>query len=93
VKPTPEQEQAQNRIHDLLAGLVDLIGPNLGGQADAEVDPEDMPQGAVFLGEWVAVLHWVDETGQSFTTRIESANLLAHHRVGLLHEGLYGFGG
>ncbi len=48
MKPTAEQERAQNRIHDVLTELADVIGPNF---------------------------------------------LLVHHRVGLLHEGLYGFGG
>lgn len=93
MNPTPEQVAAQNRIHDLLAELADQVGPRFGGEADDELDPDQQPQGAVFLGEWVAVVSWVDESGQSFTTRIESANLLQHHRVGLLHEGLYGFGG
>lgn len=89
MKPTPEQERAQNRVHDLLAELVDVIGPRFDGQAELDVD--DMPQGSVFLGEWVFVGSWIDETGAGFTTRIESPNLLPHHRVGLLHEGLYGF--
>ena len=90
MKPTPEQAKAQNEIHDLLAGLADVIGPRFDGQGDLE--PDEMPEGSVFLGEWVAVLSWIDEAGESFTTRITSANLLQHHRVGLLHEGLYGFG-
>lgn len=90
MKPTPEQQAAQNRIHDLLAELADLIGPKFDDESG--LDPDELPEGSVFLGEWVAVLSWIDETGDSFTTRITSANLLQHHRVGLLHEGLYGFG-
>lgn len=88
---TPEQVIARDRIHDLLAELADLIGPTFGGQAAEELDADEMPQGQVFLGEWITVLAWVDETGESFLTRIGSANLLSHHRAGLLHEGLYGF--
>lgn len=90
--PTPEQRKAQNRIHDLLTELADIVGPSFDGQAEEDLDPDEMPQGAVFLGEWVMVMSWMDETGSSFTTRIESANLLMHHRKGLLHEGLWGFG-
>lgn len=93
MKPTPGQQAAQNQIHDVSAGLRDVVGPNFDGQAEEDLEPEEMPRGEVFLGEWVAVLSWVDEDGESFTTRIESANLLEHHRIGLLHQGLYGFGG
>jgi hypothetical protein len=92
MKPTVEQEKAQNRIHDLLAELADLIGPRCDGQADEDLDPDELPRGAVFLTEWVTVLAWVDEAGTPFTTRIGSPNLLPHHRIGLLHDALYGFG-
>lgn len=88
---TPEQSTARDRIHDLLVELGDLVGPAFGGQAAEELGADEMPQGQVFLGEWVAVLSWVDEDGEGFLTRIGSANLLGHHRAGLLHEGLHGF--
>lgn len=88
---TPEQREGQNRLHDLFAELTELIGPSFGGKAQEELDPDEMPEGAVFLSEWVCVLYWLDETAAGFTTRIASSNLPLHHRIGLLHEALYGF--
>lgn len=95
MKPTVEQEKAQNRIHDLLSELVDLIGPRLDGDPDNEAIDSlaDLPQGAVFLNEWALVAAWMDEDGHTFTTRWGSVRMPFHHLVGLLHEGLYGFGG
>lgn len=89
---TPEQVVARDRVHDLLNELADLVGPAFSGQAANDLDDDQLPVGQVFLGEWVAVMSWVDEDGDGFLTRIGSSNLLNHHRVGLLHEGLYGFG-
>lgn len=95
MKPTPDQERAQNRIHDLLAELVDLIGPRLDGDPEGEAidNLADLPQGAVFLSEWALVAAWVDEEGHTFTTRWGAPNMPLHHLVGLLHEGLHGFNG
>lgn len=90
--PTPDQAVARDRIHDLLAELADLIGPRWDGQTDDDLEPEDQPVGQAFISEWVLIAAWVDEDGNGYTTRVGSANLLTHHRVGLLHEGLYGFG-
>jgi hypothetical protein len=92
VKSSAQQAAAQNRIHDLLTELADIVGPNFDGAAAEELDVDEQPEGSVFLGEWVMVMSWMDEAGESFMTRIGSANLLSHHRVGLLHEGLHGFG-
>lgn len=91
MKPTPAQETAQHRIHELLSELADQVGPWGDGAAEDELEPEDQPQGQVFLSEWAAVLYWVDQEGDGFSTRITSANLPAHHRAGLLHEGLWRF--
>lgn len=85
---TPAQKEAQNRVHDLLAELAEVIGPDF----DGEHGLDEPPYGSTFLSEWILVLAWVDEAGSGFTTRIGSPNLLHHHQVGLLHEGLYGFG-
>lgn len=87
---TPSQTEAQNRIHDLLAELATLIGPDQDGQAEDRGSP--VPDGSVFLNEWAIVAAWMDENGGTFTTRFGSASLPLHHLVGLLHEGLYGFG-
>lgn len=87
---TPAQQAGRDRIHDLLAELADLVGPSLDGQVDDDPDI-DAPSGQVFLSEWVSVMSWTDEDGESYLTRISSANLLDHHRTGLLHEGLHGF--
>lgn len=46
----------------------------------------------VRLLRWVAVAGWVDlATGETVLSRFGSDGLLTHERVGLLHEGLYGF--
>lgn len=73
-----------NALHDLLASMAPVIGPDAQGPITA---------GQPLLSEWIAVLCWVDADGDSFLTRIGSDNLLAHHADGLLHSGLYGFGG
>jgi hypothetical protein len=86
---TPAQVVARDRVHDLLAELVDLVGPAFDGAGD--IEPGEGPVGQVFLSEWALVASWVDEDGDGFITRITSANLPAHHLTGLLHEGLYGF--
>jgi hypothetical protein len=92
--PTKRQQQAQERIHALLAELSELVGPNADGQAALEFDdPDDMPQGSVVLTEWVVVASWMDETGEHFVTRFPSHNLPPHHVSGLLHEGLWSFDG
>lgn len=84
---TPLQREARERVHDLLAELADVLGP---GGYDGFDDGEG-PTGRVFLNGWVMMLAWVDEEGETFLTRQGSANLPAYQRVGLLHEGLYGF--
>ncbi len=85
---TPEQRQAQQRIHDLLGELRDAVGPAGWGEDGGA------PEGAnVLLSEWVIMANWLDvESGEGYLTRFTSSNLQAAHRVGLLHEGLYGFG-
>ena len=87
---SPEQKAAQTRIHDLLGELVDLVGPAAWHDDPDEPGP---PAGAnVLLSEWVIVANWIDiEQGDGYLTRFGSAKLQSAHRVGLLHEGLYGF--
>jgi hypothetical protein len=90
VKPSPEQESAQNKVHDLLASLAAVWGPGTPG-SDDDLAVEDEPEGAVFLSEWVVVAAWVDETGKNFVSRYGSPSLPGHHMKGLLHDGLFGF--
>lgn len=85
---SPVQIAAQERIHNLLAELAEAIGPT--SWCDEE---NGAPEGAnVLLSEWVIVAQWMDAgDGAGYTTRIGSHRLQTAHRVGLLHEGLYGF--
>lgn len=87
--PTPEQRAAAERISDLLAELADLIGPNADFD---ELDDDEMPEGQVFLSGWVLVSAWVDEEGESFTTRVWSPGTPGYARDGLLWTGLHAFG-
>ena len=83
---TPRQEHAQQRIHDLLAELTEIVGPNGDGQADYE--PGDVPAGKPLLWEWVVCCCWVDDDRQDWVTVIPAAGMLTHHVGGLLRAGL-----
>jgi len=86
---SPAQVVAQERIHNLLGELADAIGP-----ASWPGEEDGVAEGAnVLLSEWVIVAQWMDAAdGAGYTTRIGSHRLQTAHRVGLLHEGIYGFG-
>lgn len=84
--PTPRQEAAQQRIHELLAELVEIIGPNGDGQADYE--PGDGPTGTPTLWEYALVCCWIDDDRKDYVTVIPAAGMLNHHTVGLLRAGL-----
>lgn len=83
---TPRQEHAQQRLHELLAELVDIIGPHNDGQADYE--PGDEPAGTPTLWDYVVVACWVDDDRKDFVTVVPGPGMLNHHVVGLLHAGL-----
>lgn len=75
---TDRERSARDAVGDALAHT------DLGPWID-EGDHE--PQWA--LTEWVAVSCWVNlEDGDSRIVRLGSADLLAHHRTGLLQTGL-----
>ncbi len=82
---TPEQKAARDEIGDLLQRHASLLGPW------QETDEMEAPHEAVFLDSWVFMASWTDGNGQGWVTRIPSKNIRTHERVGLLHEGLYGF--
>jgi hypothetical protein len=84
--PTPRQEDAQQRIHELLADLVEIIGPRGDGQA--EFEPGDEPSGKPTLWEYVVVGCWVDDDRNEFVTVVPAAGMLTHHAVGLLRAAL-----
>jgi hypothetical protein len=84
--PTPRQEDAQQRIHELLAELVEIIGPSSDDQV--EYEPGDEPSGKPTLWEYVAVCCWVDDDRQDWVTVVPAAGMLNHHAVGLLRAGL-----
>lgn len=84
---TPEQRQAQERLHALISELASLLGP--GSFDDEDSAPADAN---VVLAEWVLMASWMDvNDGSHYLTRVGSPSLPIHHRGGLLHEGLYGF--
>lgn len=84
---TPEQREAQDRIHALLTELADAVGPaGWDGEGGAVTGSN------VLLSEWVIMANWLNaDDGEGYITRFASARLQSAHRVGLLHEGLYGF--
>ncbi len=51
---------------------------------------EPQPKGDLLLSEWVLMSNWVDEEGISWTVRLNSHSLSRTHRLGMLHEGLFG---
>jgi hypothetical protein len=83
---TPRQEAAQQRVHELLAELVEIIGPNSDGLVDYE--PGEEPSGAPTLWEWCVVCCWVDDDRKDFITVVPAAGMLNHHTVGLLRAAL-----
>lgn len=82
---TPRQEAAQQRVHELLAELVEIIGPNGDGQADWE--PGCEPTGKPTLWEFV-VACWIDDARKDYITVLPAAGMLNHHTVGLIRAGL-----
>lgn len=84
--PTPRQEDAQRRIHELLAELVEIIGPNDDGHA--EYEPGDEPSGTPTMWEYAVVCCWVDDDGKDYVTVVPAAGMLNHHTVGLLRAAL-----
>jgi hypothetical protein len=82
--PTPRQEDAQRRIHELLAELTEVVGP----AGDGLAGPDERPCGKPTLWEWVTVCCWVDDDRQDWVTVVPAAGMLTHHAVGLLRAGL-----
>ncbi|MGH9210762.1 MAG: hypothetical protein ACRD2C_08775 [Acidimicrobiales bacterium] len=86
LQATPRQEDAQQRVHELLAELVAVIGPASDGSVDFE--PGEAPCGAPTLWEWVLACCWVDDDRKEFVTVVPAAGMLTHHAVGLLRAAL-----
>lgn len=80
---SPEQIQARSDLHDFMQARSALLGP-----WDEDGDPVGEHK---YLTGWVLMAAWTDEHGGTFLMRICSENLPGYQRVGLLHEGLYGF--
>jgi hypothetical protein len=81
---TQRQEAAQQRIHELLAELVEIVGPDSDGQAGYE--PGEGPSGNPTLWEWVTVCCWVDDAQQDWVTIVPASGMLSHHISGLLRD-------
>lgn len=88
---TPRQEDAQRRIHELLAELTEIIGPN--GDGLAEYEPGEGPSGKPTLWEYAIACCWVDDDRKSFITVVPYAGMLTHHTVGLLNQAALEYGG
>lgn len=75
---------ARSELHDAIQQRANVIGPT----DDDEFPPED---GDLWmLTEWVLVANWTNvNDGNSRMVRLGSPDLLAHHRSGLLHDGLF----
>lgn len=82
---SPEQKAARDELHDLLQRHASLLGP---WQETEEMVP---PSEAVFLDTWILLAAWTDSNGSGWITRIPAKDIRTYQRVGLLHEGLYGF--
>lgn len=82
---SPGQRAAREELEQLLQRHAEHLGP---WDEDGDIDVEP----PCFLDGWILVANWTDSSGDGYLVRIPSANLPIHARVGLLHEGLYGFG-
>jgi hypothetical protein len=85
-------EQAVERLHDLIAREAAVLGPRADGGDDEDHDEDTAHEDRnhMALEEWVLVMSWTDlETGESHVTRHWSKQMPFHHRTGLLHEALY----
>lgn len=88
---TTPREEAQQRIHELVAELAEIVGPNEDGQAEWE--PGEEPSGTLTLWDWVVVGCWVDDNRKSWLSVTPAAGMIHHHTIGLLHDALaYGEG-
>jgi hypothetical protein len=80
---------AQSQIHAALASLAAEIGPWEVGEDGDPIEGTSIDAAA--LSEWVVVMHWVDEGGNRFSTRVTSEGLPKHHEDGLLFNALHRF--
>lgn len=76
------QQDAAERIADLLRELADLVGPT------ADPLDDDAPVGAVLLNEWTLVASWVDSEGSNFVSLASPPAMPEYHRVGLLSTAM-----
>jgi hypothetical protein len=83
-----EGEGAAEALAAVMNDHAAVLGPSID---DDEVDETTAPVGELLLCEWVAVMAWVDEQGQRYTTQVTLNTMPAHHRKGLLFEALHGF--
>lgn len=65
----------REKVHDAIAGLAPELVEEITGP---------------MLTEWVLLTAWVDAEGEAYTARMDAPQMREHHRLGLLHEALYG---
>lgn len=83
--------EAQQRVHELLTELTELLGP--AAYPDDPFPDQPAPDQPLWvLDGWVLVASWLEvESRVGFCTRTWSPHLPAHARTGLLHMGLFQF--
>lgn len=86
---TSEEQRAgaAQRVHDLLAELVAIVGPQATcGEPDCECSGVVTSEEPNFvLSEWVLCMVWTDlSDGDSYNTKLNTANMLRTHQRGLL---------
>ncbi len=83
---TPEQQEAQKQIGELLTKFRDSLSPT---QEDMEdwADWEKIT-GDAYPTEWVLVIRWTDIEGNGATSTLVSERLPKPHAIGLLHCAL-----
>jgi hypothetical protein len=81
---TQPQREALDAITSVVCERESVLGPGkFGGE---ELEPE--PEGECLLSEWVMVMCWVDENGNSFIVKIAQEQALDHQVSGLLWTAL-----
>lgn len=83
---TPGQVKARDALHETLRQYAKELGPNFAANIDEGQTGTFEPSGWVLMAVWTRL-----EDGEQFTVRMPSEKLGSIMRVGLLHEGLYGF--
>lgn len=88
--PTPADLRAvaTHEIETVLSKWRGVFGPD---SFESGVDPDDIPDGGLLLGDWVIVFTNVDTDRSTWTTTIAASQTAAPTVVGLLELGKNAF--